>query len=299
MPLLRLVHQIYSIIADAIEYDKEQTKQLNSASNLLKEAAGSGSGKLPSKVNSLKSTSTNPAVLNANVMPQQNVNRDCWKYMAGLIELRDFIPEPKYVDGVGVGSGELGRNNSQKLAHHSKYVHITKDSFTKEKTQVSFFGSVHVRQINSKAGLGTLALSGEMKNLQISVLFARKLIGSHSSRLQYEGSLNVAMDSTFGKLTENDTKQNVVQMSIDKSHMFGCLRNLLTINNMFSAFVHIGHINIDVPLRPMIVHGVVYRESKVIEQKILPEIKNFAIFENVEQNAATAANEDKQAATAS
>ena len=30
----------------------------------------------------------------------------------------------------------------------------------------------------------------------------------------------------------------------------------------------------------MVVHGVVYRESKVIEQKILPEIKNFVKFEN-------------------
>lgn len=86
------------------------------------------------------------------------------------------------------------------------------------------------------------------------------------------------MDSCFGHLTENESKQNVVQLNIQKSHMFGCLKSL-TLNNLVSSFVHVGHINIDVPLRPMIVHGVVYRESKVIEQKILPEIKNFAIFE--------------------
>lgn len=44
-------------------------------------------------------------------------------------------------------------------------------------------------------------------------------------------------------------------------------------------------INIDVPIQPVIVHGVVIRESKVIEQKILPEIKNFAIFENDEEHS--------------
>lgn len=76
----------------------------------------------------------------------------------------------------------------------------------------------------------------------------------------------------------------MVQLNIGKSHMFGYLKNL-TLNSIVSSFVHIGHINIDVPLRPMIVHGVVYRESKVIEQKILPEIKNFAIFENADQPA--------------
>lgn len=70
-------------------------------------------------------------------------------------------------------------------------------------------------------------------------------------------------------------------MSIGKSHLFGYLKNF-SVNSMFSSFVHIGQINIDVPLRPTIVHDVVYRESKVIEQKILPEIKNFAIFENVD-----------------
>lgn len=78
-------------------------------------------------------------------------------------------------------------------------------------------------------------------------------------------------------------------MNIGKSHLFGYLKNM-SINNMFSSFVHIGQINIDVPLRPMIVHGVVYRESKVIEQKFLPEIKNFAIFENADESL----KDDKQ-----
>lgn len=202
MPLLRLVHQIYSIIADAIEYDKEQNK-LNSASNLLKDADKNTA----SKVNSLKNNASNNQLF---VQPNQ-LNRDCWKYMAGLIELRDFIPEPKFVEK-GV---ELKRNNSQKAASASaqntttsKYVHITKDSFIREKTQVSFFGWLNVRQIHSKAVLGTLALSGEMKNIQMSTLLGRKLVG-HGGKLQYEGSVNVCMDSTFGKLTENDSRQYV------------------------------------------------------------------------------------------
>lgn len=49
-------------------------------------------------------------------------------------------------------------------------------------------------------------------------------------------------------------------------------------------------INIDVPIQPVIVHGVVIRESKVIEQKILPEIKNFGIFENDDEHS----KEEKQ-----
>lgn len=105
-------------------------------------------------------------------------------------------------------------------------------------------------------------------------------------KLEYEGSLNVCMDSTFGRLTENDTRQNVVQLNVQKSHLFVSLRSL-TLNNLVASFAHIGHINIDVPLRPMIVHGVVYRESKVIEQKILPEIKNFGIFEEEKAGGST------------
>ncbi len=75
--------------------------------------------------------------------------------------------------------------------------------------------------------------------------------------------------------------RNVVQMSIARCHLF-CLLKKFQIKNSVSSFVHIGQIHIDVPLRPMLIHGVVYRESKVIEQNILPEIKNFVIFETAE-----------------
>jgi len=80
-------------------------------------------------------------------------------------------------------------------------------------------------------------------------------------------------------------------MSVAKSNIFGFVKNL-SINNIISAFVNIGQIYIDIPLRPMLVHGVVYRESKVIEQNILPEIKNFVIFENSE---VASGNEAKRA----
>lgn len=152
---------------------------------------------------------------------------------------------------------------------------------------MSFFGWINVKKINSRAGLGTLALAGEMNNIQLSMHLSgrkptvpqyRHFGGGSSGKFEYEGSLNICMDSTFGRLTENDTRQNVVQLNVQKSHLFVSLRSQ-TLKNRLGSFAHIGHINIDVPLRPMIVHGVVYRESKMIEQKILPEIKNFGIFE--------------------
>jgi hypothetical protein len=81
-------------------------------------------------------------------------------------------------------------------------------------------------------------------------------------------------------------------MSVAKCHLFSYLKKFQSKNNI-SSFVHIGQIHIDVPLRPMLIHGVVYRESKVIEQNILPEIKNFVIFEqdNETSNLNTSMNE--------
>jgi hypothetical protein len=85
--------------------------------------------------------------------------------------------------------------------------------------------------------------------------------------------------------------RDVVQMSIGKCHLFSLLKKPEIKFNALSSFVHVGQIYIDVPLRPVLVHGVVYRESKVIEQKILPEIKNFVIFENTEAEMESMADE--------
>ena len=270
MPLLRLIHQLYSIVADAIEYDKEQNKvidKINTTNNIE-----------PSQHLIFNAEEKN------NAKTIKFVNRDCWRYMNQILELRDYVPEPKYVE-----TNEIGRKNSQKP--HQKYVHITKDSFFREKSLISIYGWIYVRRINSKAGLGTLAFSGEMNNVQISALLDRK-IGS-SSKTQYEGSLNMRMDSTLGKLIENDSKQNVVQLFVGKSHLFGYFKNF-NINNLISSFIHVGQIYIDIPLRPMVVHGVVYRESKVIEQNILPEIKNFVIFENQDESSSNLDNKENK-----
>jgi hypothetical protein len=128
---------------------------------------------------------------------------------------------------------------------------------------------MYIKRVNSKAGLGTLAFNGEMDDIQFDIVIDQKIQPNQLSKIHYEGSANLCVSSTLGKLTANDTKQNVVQMSLGKSHVFGYLKNL-SLNNVISSFIHIGQIYIDVPLRPMVVHGVVYRESKVIEQKILP-----------------------------
>lgn len=52
-----------------------------------------------------------------------------------------------------------------------------KDAFAREKSHVSFFGWINIKRVNSKAGLGTLALNGEMNNMQLTVLLGRKMLG--------------------------------------------------------------------------------------------------------------------------
>ena len=151
----------------------------------------------------------------------------------------------------------------------------------RENLVLTIFGRINIKKIKSKAALGILAFNGEMNNVQLSLTFAQKYLGNSNTKHFHEGSFNTCMDSTFCKLTENDTKQSVVQIHVAKCHLFSYLKKYQLQNNV-SSFIHIGQICIDVPLRPMLVHGVVYRESKVIEQNILPEIKNFVNFETDE-----------------
>ncbi len=295
MPLLRLVHQIYSIIADSIEFDKEQNRLLlksNQESFNNSELLNESIFKLNNQLQQHQQIQS----------PNLNSNRkDCWKLMAGVLELREFVPDVKYLEKNEV----LDRKNSSK----TKYVQILKESGTLllhtriDRSHISFFGSLNIKKINSKAGVNTLALCGEMNNMQMTMLFGRKI--ATNNRLKYEGSINIFADSTYGVLLENESKQNVVQISVKKSHMFGCLKNML-INNTLFSFIHVGQICIDVPLRPMLVHGVVYRQSKELEQNILPEIKNFAIFENMDEsiinnnnnnNNSTAANQAETTTT--
>lgn len=100
MPLLRLVHQIYSIIADSIEYDKEQasSRTMTAATSSLVNTDSAAGPIAGSKMSSFK---TGLIAQNQLISAQNFVNsRDCWRYMAGLIELKDFLPEPKHVEKV-------------------------------------------------------------------------------------------------------------------------------------------------------------------------------------------------------
>lgn len=163
-----------------------------------------------------------------------------------------------------------------------KYSFYLKDFLVHDGMTVSLFAWMSIHRINSKATLGTLALNGEMKNVQLSATFGPKS-GTTSTKKRYEASVNACVHSTNCRLTENENHQNVVQIRVAKCHLFGMLKKSQIKNNI-SSFVHIGKIDIDVPLRPMLIHTVVYRESKVIEQNILPEIKHLVIFENSELN---------------
>jgi hypothetical protein len=105
-------------------------------------------------------------------------------------------------------------------------------------------------------------------------------LGRKPTKKEYEGSMNVRMDLMSGKLKElNDTQNVIVQLSIGRSHMFSYLIQSLAARNCLSSFVHVGKIDIDVPLRPMDVHSVFNRESKVIGE-ILPEFKDFVHFDD-------------------
>jgi hypothetical protein len=111
MPLLRLVHQIYSIIADAIEYDKEQNKLTNESysdfNDSVKELKiNTNQNYINQHHHRHQPSSTGGIVLgthNRTGSQQQKdfkEHKDCWRFMAGILELREFIPEPKYVEKV-------------------------------------------------------------------------------------------------------------------------------------------------------------------------------------------------------
>ena len=112
MPLLRLAHQIYSIIADAVDIEKEKNK------------------------------------LNGSISFKDNSNFD------------------KMLD----------KKNSFRV--QEKHAHVKKDYFAiRDKSHVSFFGWFNIRNVNFRAAVGNLALNGQMKNFQSTVLIGRKIIG--------------------------------------------------------------------------------------------------------------------------
>ncbi len=276
MPLLRLAHQLYSIIADAIDYDKEHNKLMTiaTATSLPPDQADEQRDSL----------SQLPSILRRGNSHRNNLSpasrRDCWRFMDDLIENGQKV------------TVETELKPKKSTPKTSLSLASAKDSAATSGLVLTIFASTYIKKIKSRAALGTLAFNGEMNNFQVSLTFVQKYLTPLArSSCIYEGSLNTCVDSTHCNLTENDTKKSVVLMRVARCHLFSYLKKF-QVQNSVSSFVHIGQINIDVPLRPMLVHGVVYRESKVIEQNILPEIKNFVIFET-DTEAATAASTAK------
>ncbi|RMZ94796.1 hypothetical protein BpHYR1_010760 [Brachionus plicatilis] len=115
MPLLRLAHQIYSIIADAVDLEREKNK------------------------------------LNGSISFSKDEHKSSYEKL-------------------------LERKNSLRIQERN--VHVKKDYFAiKDKSHVSFFGWFNIRKVNFKAAVGNLALNGQMKNFQSTVLMGRKIIG--------------------------------------------------------------------------------------------------------------------------
>ena len=107
MPLLRLVHQLYSIIEDAIDYDKEQNKLLHN--NLSVNEYLHLPGETPTDLFNTENTfpavqkqtsfrnSLNRNSLNRGTRFVSNANRrDVWKFMDDIIENRELVPGQKF-----------------------------------------------------------------------------------------------------------------------------------------------------------------------------------------------------------
>ena len=294
MPLLRLAHQLYSIVADAIEYDKDEIdwnnavgiESIDNSSNELT------ARKLDSRIkyqdldyeynlsdneNELESgedevrknqDQQQKFIRKHQSKPSnQSINKDCWTFMNSVVQLKDK-PQVKIS-----GAPYSGKDK----------IYDIKNLPEGDTNLVSLFGWININKIKSRAGIGTLTYSGEMKNVQASIMFGKKFQGIVSNKKHYEGSLNLRMGSTSGTLSDNSTQNVVVQMGVGKSHTFVYLKKL-NLKHLISSFVHIGKISVDVPLRPMDVHNFVYRESKVIELKLLQEFKN-VIFDPQQQQS--------------
>jgi hypothetical protein len=100
--------------------------------------------------------------------------------MDGILELREFVPEPKYVE-----TNELDRKNSAK--HQQKYVHITKEILYKDQSIISFYGWMYIKRVNSRAGVGTLAFNGEMNNIQHTAVGAARAKNSRLEQASVRG----------------------------------------------------------------------------------------------------------------
>jgi hypothetical protein len=105
MPLLRLVHQLYSIIEDAIDYDKEQSKLLVAA------ATDFADWPLDLPLDTADNPLHRQASFKRNSLSRgprfaSSANRaSVWKFMDDIIENRELLPTgTKYTEKDEVGS---------------------------------------------------------------------------------------------------------------------------------------------------------------------------------------------------
>ena len=173
MPLLRLAHQLYSIIADAIDYDKEQNKLMNiTATNASARFAEEPENhEIFPLMSDVKQTNYfNRNSLNRSIRHVAGTRKDCWKFMDEIIDNKEMVPGQKYSEKDEVST------KKPKNANTADKIKATV-AVNRENLVLTIFGRINIKKIKSKAALGILAFNGEMNNIQLSLTFAQKYLG--------------------------------------------------------------------------------------------------------------------------
>ena len=134
--------------------------------------------------------------------------------MDSVLEWRSFVPELRNMDRKDDKSGIKDEKAAGKNYH---YVAKQRDeNWKEENSAVSLYAWVNINQVNSRAGIGTLAFNGFAKNFQVSAMFGRSFNHKpelthqhnhhhfHHRHKHYEGSLNMRVDTCTGQIFEND-----------------------------------------------------------------------------------------------
>lgn len=178
MPLLRLAHQLYSIIADAIDYDKEQNKLMyvtsTNASAPLEEPDNHEIFPLMSDLKQMNYFNRNS--LNRSIRHVVGTRKDCWKFMDEIVDSKEMVPGAKYTEKDEISSKKPKAVNTAEKVKAT--VVVNRDNLV-----LTIFGRINIKKIKSKAALGTLAFNGEMNNVQLSLTFAQKNLGRSFMKL--------------------------------------------------------------------------------------------------------------------
>lgn len=174
MPLLRLVHQLYSIIADAIDYDKEQNKLMctsfpgTTGEELAYEPVDS-MNQFP-LIADFKQHPFNRNSLNRSGRYVAGTKKDCWKFMDDIIENRELAPGQKITTESELTSSQKNKNKILNTLEKNKNSILA----LRDNLILTIFGSINIKKIKSRAALGTLAFIAEMNNMQLSLTFGQK-----------------------------------------------------------------------------------------------------------------------------